>query len=94
HPVGRRVADSVLASGRYRIDHNSVMVTRQAFSDAGGWDDDPSLWREGDAAFWDRLSAAGYEFVPVDDPELSTDVHTYHENSVDMKVRSGREPWS
>lgn len=74
-----RLASDVLAKASMIVDHSSVMHTRQAGLDAGGWDDNPAHWRAADAAFWDRLTAAGYLFHPV--PEI-TDVHRFHAASV------------
>jgi spore maturation protein CgeD len=61
------------------VDHSSVMHTRQAAVDAGGWDDHPGHWMQADAAFWDRLTRAGHLFFPVQE---ITDVHRFHAGSV------------
>jgi spore maturation protein CgeD len=74
-----RYAHQVLASASQVVDHSSVMHTAAAAADAGGWDEDPSRWRDADAVFWDRLTAAGHLFHPV--PEV-TDVHRFHAGSV------------
>jgi spore maturation protein CgeD len=74
-----RPATHVLPKASMVVDHSSVMHTRQAAADAGGWDDSPQNWRCADAVFWDRLTAAGHWFYPV--PEV-TDVHRFHAASV------------
>ena len=77
--VMMRPAAAVLAKASMVVDHSSVMHTRQAAADAGGWDEDPAHWNHADAAFWDRLTAAGHLFYPVDEV---TDVHRFHAGSV------------
>lgn len=74
-----RVAAGVLTRASCVVDHSSVMHTRQAALEVGGWDENPAHWRQADAQFWDRLTAAGHLFHPV--PEF-TDVHRYHAGSV------------
>ena len=61
------------------VDHCSVMHTAEAARRVGGWDDAPEHWPQGDARFWDRLTAAGYVFYPVDEV---TDVHRWHPRTV------------
>lgn len=73
--TGQRVAARPLTSARCIVDHSSVLHTREAAIKAGGWDDSPEHWAQGDAAFWDRLTAAGYEFWPVGEV---TDAHRFH----------------
>ena len=74
-----RPAGQVLAKASMVVDHSSVMHTRQAGLDVGGWDDDPAHWNHADAVFWDRLTAAGHLFHPVGEV---TDVHRFHAGSV------------
>jgi hypothetical protein len=81
----RLAADRVLESAYCSVDHSSVMHTRQAALDVGGWDEDPAHWKIADAVFWNRLTGAGHLFHPV--PEF-TDIHRYWEGSV-----SGLPPW-
>ena len=77
--VMMRPATSVLHKASMIVDHSSVMHTAVSAAEAGGWPEDPMYWRHADAAFWDRLSAAGHLFYPV--PEV-TDVHRFHAGSV------------
>lgn len=74
-----RHAHRPLASAACVVDHCSVMHTAEAAARAGGWDDSPEHWAQGDARFWDRLAAAGYTFWPVDQV---TDVHRMHPRTV------------
>jgi spore maturation protein CgeD len=74
-----RPALNVLTRASMVVDHSSVMHTRQAAADAGGWDESPAHWRAADAVFWDRLTAAGHLFHPVAEV---TDVHRFHSGSV------------
>lgn len=82
----------VLSDAVQRVDHNSVLHTRESFQKAGGWPDDPSIWTEADARFWTRLHKAGYDFYPV--PGGPTDCKTYHPGCVGDMVPFGREPWA
>ena len=77
--VMMRPAASVLHWASMIVDHSSVMHTAVSAVEAGGWPEDPIYWRHADAAFWDRLTAAGHLFYPV--PEV-TDVHRFHAGSV------------
>lgn len=90
-PIALRPADQVLNDAYHRVDHSSVMHTRAAFDMAGGWDDSPEHWRQADAIFWRRLTAAGYQFVPVGGGP--TDAKVYRLQSVDARIRRGEEPW-
>jgi hypothetical protein len=51
------------------------------------------MWREADAHFWNRLTDAGYVFVPVDDPERPTDCKRYRDGGIDARVIRGETPW-
>lgn len=94
HEFGVRAAFGPLEDAYHRVDLNSVMVTRKAFEDAGGFPTEPTSqnWREADARFWRRLSARGYVFEPV--PGGPSDVKRYREDGVDARVIAGLEPWS
>lgn len=74
-----RHASRPLTQAACVVDHCSVMHTAEAAAKAGGWDDAPEHWPQGDARFWDRLTAAGYVFWPVDEV---TDVHRLHARTV------------
>ena len=92
HWFFRRETAGRLTSAWHRVDHNSVMHTREAFDRVGGWPTDPKYWTEADGQFWNRLTDAGYVFVPVDGTE-PTDAKTYHAGCVDRRVRGGLSPW-
>lgn len=76
-----RPATHVLPKASMVVDHSSVMHTRQAGLDVGGWDEDRANWRSADATFWDRLTGQGHWFYPAGDGEV-LDVHRYHAGSV------------
>jgi spore maturation protein CgeD len=76
-----RPAAHILPKASMVVDHSSVMHTRQAGLDAGGWDEDRANWRHADATFWDRLTGAGHWFYPAGGGEV-LDVHRYHAGSV------------
>jgi glycosyltransferase involved in cell wall biosynthesis len=90
-----RTATQVLTSAYHQVDLNSVMVTRRAFDKVGGFPAEPSptAWREADALFWNRLTDAGYLFVPVALQEGCTDAKRYRNESVDARVIRGETPW-
>lgn len=90
--TGLRSTQGVLDNAFHRVDLNSVMHTREAFELAGGWDDDPGLWRDADGHFWNRLCDAGFRFHPVDGGP--TDCKTYRATGVDQLVIAGKEPWA
>ena len=77
--AGASMTRGVLDDAWWIVDHSSVMHTKAAAVAVGGWDEDPQYWRHADAAFWRRLTAAGYKFYDV--PEF-TDVRRYHAGSV------------
>ena len=64
------------------VDHSSVMHRRECFEKAGGWDEAAPM-RYGDAHFWKRLIAAGYQFHHI--PEI-LDVHRFNNQSVTYKI--------
>jgi spore maturation protein CgeD len=74
-----RPATAILSKASMVVDHSSVMHTRQAGLEAGGWDESPEHWNHADAIFWDRLTSAGHLFYPVSEV---TDVHRFHGGSV------------
>lgn len=88
---GIRPTEGVLDDAYHRVDHNSVMHTRTAFEKAGGWDDSPEHWRQADAIFWRRLTAAGYQFHPVGGGP--TDAKHYRPDGVDQCAIRGEDPW-
>lgn len=88
-----RPADRVLDDAYHVVDMNSVTHTREAFEEVHGWDDSADLWRDADAHFWRRLTGAGYQFVPVDDPDTPTDIKHYLDDGIDAKLRRGETPW-
>ena len=92
-PAGVRECQGVLSDAFYRVDLNSVMLTRTAFKKAGGFPTHTAVWRDADAYFWRRLTDAGYRFYPVDNPAQPTDAKRYRAQSVDMRVRRGETPW-
>ena len=71
----------------YKIDHSSVLHRRELFDEVGGWNEDVSTWRVGDAGFWDKLQAAGHRFFLVG--EYPTDCHRYNQLSVSYKLDHG-----
>lgn len=51
------------------VNHSSVMHITEASQNVGGWDDSPEYWSIGDAAFWRKLTNAGYKFTYIDSAE-------------------------
>jgi glycosyltransferase involved in cell wall biosynthesis len=90
--LSERPTFGVLRDAAQRVDHNSVLHTRESFEKAGGWPEDPSGWVEADALFWTRLHKAGYSFFPV--LGGPTDSKRYHPGCVGDMVPFGREPWA
>lgn len=82
-PHRYRVCKEVLVDAYDIVDHNSVMHTKQAGIDVGGWDENPIYWRGADGIFWRRLTAAGYKFYPVNQ---YTEAHRFHTESVRHKL--------
>lgn len=77
----------VVADAYCQVDHSSVMHTAEAGAKAGGWDESPEHWRIGDAVFWRRLHAAGYQFHRAGDAETPLDYHRDHGNGVNRLGR-------
>ena len=69
------------------VDHSSVMHTAEAGVKAGGWDESADHWRIGDAVFWRRLHAAGYQFHRAGDPAAPLDYHRDHPHGVNKLGR-------
>ncbi len=88
---GLRQASIPLEDAFHLVDLNSVMLTRSAFNQVGGFPTDPELWKDADAYLWRKLTAAGHRFIPV--TGLPTDVKHYRPNSVSDNVLAGRPPW-
>jgi hypothetical protein len=72
-----------------KVDHNSVMHRRSCFNKVIGWDDHPSLWKMGDAAFFRKL-AKYWSFYPLD---AVTDEHRIHDKGIQRKISRGLKPW-
>jgi len=89
---GVRFFEHVIYKASNVLDHNQVMSTRKAWDKAGGWDDSPHCWVNADAHFWDRLSAAGYLFYPIDN-NTPLCAKTYREHSVQWNLTHGYFPW-
>ena len=89
---GLRSTYGVLSSAYEAVDLNSVMQTRESFECVGGFPTARSLWRNADAHMWNRLTDAGYRFVPVDGDE-PTDIKNFRREGVDDRVIAGLTPW-
>lgn len=86
---GVRDTVGVTRQAAQQIDHSSVMHRRECFEKVGGWDEAAPM-RLGDAGFWNRLNAAGYDFYPMSIP---MDCHRYNNLSVTHKIdHPEREP--
>lgn len=72
-----------------RVDHNSFMHRRSCFNKVIGWDTDPSLWRNADAAFFRKL-VQYWSFHPVN---VITDEHRIHPKGIQSKMRQDKKPW-
>jgi spore maturation protein CgeD len=72
-----------------RVDHNSFMHRQTCFNRVKGWDNDPSLWRNADAAFFRKL-VQYWSFHPVN---VVTDEHRIHPKGVQSKMRQSKKPW-
>lgn len=75
-----------------KVDHNSVMHTRQAFFDAGGWYNVSGVWGGADAYFWRRLHEAGYTFYPASAPDDPLEAKRYHTDSVQWYISNDLFP--
>jgi len=89
--LGIRWTVGILDIAACAVDHNSIMHRANVFYEAGGWDDDPMYWRAADAVFWNRISATGRKFYPVDGGPFET--KRYHENSIQSLFYDGNVPW-
>ncbi len=74
------------------VDHNSVMHTRESFEKVGGWPTNPRFWRAADAFFWERLTSAGYLFIPVKGEP--TDAKRFRSDSIATRIGNGMTPWT
>lgn len=79
----------VTRSPMSQVDHNSFMHRRSCLDIVKNWDDDPSLWGHGDAAFFEKL-VKHWEFHPLD---VITDEHRLHSKGVQIKLMRGEKPW-
>lgn len=81
------------------VDHNMVMHTRKAFTDADGWYDVAGVWGGADAYFWRRLNEAGYKFYPVGSNDEPLAAKRYHHKNVQARIvrgeffPEGKCPW-
>jgi hypothetical protein len=66
-----------------------LLIRRSCFDIVKNWDDDPSLWGHGDAAFFEKLINR-WEFHPLD---VITDEHRIQSNGVQMKLMRGEKTW-
>jgi spore maturation protein CgeD len=89
---GVRFFDHILYKASNILDHNQVMSTRNAWYTANGWNDSPHCWGNADAHFWDRLSAVGYCFYPIDDHSPLC-AKMYRQHSVQWNLSNGHDPW-
>lgn len=72
------------------VDHNMVMHTRRAFTDANGWYDVAGVWGGADAYFWRRLNEAGYKFYPVGTSDVPLGAKRYHHKNVQSLIVAGK----
>jgi spore maturation protein CgeD len=85
--LGIRWTAGIIDIAACAVDHNSLMHRAEVFHEAGGWDDNPMHWGAADAVFWNRISATGRKFYPVDGGPFET--KRYHDNSVQSLLRDG-----
>lgn len=74
-----RVLPDVVHRASCQVDHNMILMRKQAAFDVGLWDDNVMHYGAADAVFWDRLNNAGYIFYRI--PGMGTK-HRYHKLSV------------
>lgn len=86
----RRSHQGILEDAWNKVDHNSVLHTRESFDDVGGWDDAPERWKAADAYFWRRLTNRGYKFFPVNTTDRPTDAKRLHDQSVQALINRGK----
>lgn len=87
NPTQVRDFPPVLDDAYCKVDHSSVMHTAEAGEKAGGWDESAEHWRIGDAVFWRRLHAAGYQFHRAGDADTPLDYHRDHGHGVNRLGR-------
>lgn len=73
-----------------KVDHNSFMHRKSCLDLVENWDDHPSLWKAGDAAFFRKL-VKYWDFYPLN---ILTDEHRIHEKGVQKKLQRGAKPWN
>lgn len=74
-----RTLPAVIDRASCQVDHNMVLMRKEAAFAVGLWDDHVMHYGAADAVFWDRLNNAGYIFYRV--PGLGTK-HRYHAESI------------
>lgn len=72
-----------------KVDHNSFMHRKSCLDIVKNWDDNPSFWNAGDAAFFRKL-VKHWDFHPLN---YLTDEHRIHEKGVQKKLKRGAKPW-
>jgi hypothetical protein len=90
-PFSIRAANVTLTDAFERVDLNSVMVTRKAFQQVGGFPEEPHAWRNADAYLWRKLTDAGHLFYPVPGPP--TDHKHFRSRCVTDNVLKNLPPW-
>lgn len=73
-----------------KVDHNSFMHRKSCLNIVKNWDDHPSLWKAGDAAFFRKL-VKHWDFHPLN---IVTDEHRIHDKGVQRKLQRGAMPWN
>ena len=74
-----RLLPEVVTRASCQVDHNMVLMRKEAAFNVGLWDDNAANYGAADAVFWDRLNNAGYIFYRVSG--LGTK-HRYHRSSI------------
>lgn len=85
HVAGFRKTCGILKNAWDKVDHNSVLHSKELFVKVGGWDDNIGTWGGADSYFWRKISEAGYLFVPMLD-DVPNEAKRYHESSVQWKM--------
>ena len=84
--AGVRAPNSILKSAAHNIDHNSVLHRRSIFEKIAKWP--LHDWRCADAAFWNQINNAGFDFYPIKE---ITDCKRYHQETISAKLDTGRD---
>jgi glycosyltransferase involved in cell wall biosynthesis len=89
--MGVRKTDGVATDLRCRADHNSVSHRRTVLErmEYPWWDEHPSAWGAGDAAFFWRLQQAGVIYHPI---EYIGSAHMLHPDSIQARMIQGGSP--